>query len=70
VSPPEVQRRRPRQETPSITIADSSLLVAWIEKQLGHSPRCHDCGRPLHALRSILAGIGPRCAAKRAVRRP
>jgi ribosomal protein L34E len=73
--PGEVRRRRPRQETPSTKIATASIatprqapdnearLVALIKKQL--DPRCHDCGRQLHALRSILLGVGPICWAKR-----
>lgn len=44
-------------------------LLALIEKELDGPPRCHDCGRPLHALKSILLGCGRVCWAKRAVKR-
>lgn len=43
-------------------------LVALIEKQLGGPVRCGACQRPLHAFRSVLAGIGPVCRSKRAGR--
>lgn len=28
----------------------------------GDAPRCRFCGRPLHASRSALLGVGPQCA--------
>ncbi len=37
----------------------------WVADLITHSARCCDCRRPLHTARSIAAGRGPVCQAKR-----
>jgi hypothetical protein len=49
--------------------ADRARLVAGIEPLLDGPVRCHDCGRPLHALRSVLIGRGPTCLRRYAQKR-
>lgn len=52
-----------------MTKADLARLMALIEKELDGPVRCDACHRPLHALRSVLAGIGPTCRRKYPQRR-
>jgi hypothetical protein len=77
--PPGGETKGAQAKQPGVGLLNATLppttknaqahLLALIEKELDGPVRCGACQRPLHALRSVLAGIGPRCAAKR-VKRP
>ena len=45
------------------------ITPRWVRQVLEQPTKCCDCSRPIWAARSVAAGRGPRCAAKR-VRRP
>jgi hypothetical protein len=52
------------RQRPESKDAAQARILELIEQKLG-LVRCLDCQRPLHNLRSILIGRGPRCRAKR-----